>query len=99
MPARFEKDTRGAAHFMHECEVCGSWGSFGVGVYLRKAMTEGNARKAGKWFCREHWKGTEDDTLDAGDSRKNPRHAPQGRNLEGDQGSVPDQLPFGTLFD
>lgn len=54
MPARFEKDARGAAHFMHECEVCGAWGSFGVGVQLRHAMRLQRQHLAGKWYCAAH---------------------------------------------
>jgi hypothetical protein len=34
-------------HFLHYCSICGEWGAFGVGVFLRRGQL-------GKWFCGNH---------------------------------------------
>jgi hypothetical protein len=36
-----------AEPFVHLCEKCGAWGSFGIDVHLRDG-------KVGRWFCAEH---------------------------------------------
>jgi hypothetical protein len=33
--------------FLHYCVVCGEWGAFGYGVFLRRGQP-------GKWFCGNH---------------------------------------------
>lgn len=54
MPAAFERNDRGKVNFVHTCEVCGKWASYGYSVQLRKAMALGDPKKAGRWFCQEH---------------------------------------------
>ena len=39
----YDKERR----FLHYCVVCGEWGAFGYGVFLRRGQP-------GKWFCGNH---------------------------------------------
>jgi hypothetical protein len=36
-----------STRFLHPCQVCGEWGSFGYGVSLR-------AGRLGQWYCFAH---------------------------------------------
>jgi len=43
----FKLKSSGAEVFIHLCENCDKFGSFGYGVDLRR-------NKVGKWYCKEH---------------------------------------------
>lgn len=60
MPVRSHQIEGGSKVLLFTCDVCGIPASFGEGVNVRAALSTGDVKKAGFWFCRDHHPQTKD---------------------------------------